>query len=69
MMIVRSVRRALAHVGIYRPRAGDVILDRYDRTEKTVEAVDGDRLRVVFFDDQGAVRRGSLVRWPVSFVR
>lgn len=68
MMIVHRIRRALAGVGGYRPRPGDGVLDRYDRIEKTILSVEGNRLRVAFA--RGAeTRTGALIKWPIIFVR
>lgn len=68
MSIKQRIRRALARLGYYRPVVGDVVLDRYDRREVTVEAVDDRRVHVAFFVGD-RVRRGSLLRKNVGFVR
>ncbi len=68
MMIVQRIRRALARVGFYRPRPGDVVLDRYDRIEKTVLSVEGNRLHVAFACG-AETRTGTLIKWPSIFVR
>lgn len=63
------LRTLLSKVGLYRPRPGDVVRDRYDRTLKTVERATADRVEVVWFDLGGALRRGSLLRRNAEFVR
>ncbi len=62
------LRRTLARLGSYHPAPGDVVLDRFDRIEKTVESVAGDRVSVEFFDVSG-LRRTSLPRRSIAFVR
>jgi len=58
----------MANLGWYRPRPGDVITDRFDSQQKTVEAVDGKRVAVVFFAGP-ELKRGWLLKRNVSFVR
>lgn len=62
------IRKLLSIAGIYFPRAGDVVIDRYDAREKTVEAVEGQRVSVAFFDG-ATLRRGSLLRRSIVFAR
>lgn len=68
MTMINRIRGVLARVGCYRPAAGDVVVDRYDGRHVTVEAVDARRVHVAFFVG-GELRRGSLLRRSVAFVR
>jgi len=43
------IRKVLAKFGLYRPRAGDVVLDRWDDCEKTVAGVVGQRATLQYF--------------------
>lgn len=63
-----AIRRILARLGFYRPVPGDVVLDRYDGREKTVDTVQGERIVVAYFDFKG-LQRASLLRRSVVFVR